>query len=355
MRLLLTGILPGILALAVMAGCQALTWLAPAEKHSPLPPEIDRLVMEPVMRSVGVNLSDEQLTLFQTELMEAMNAHEGLSVLEVPPSYLPNTAVMAGVLRHYQFSEQWRGGGFLLRSIVLTLDFIVRPMEGKGELSRGSRTITWQKVYPPEAENPEGAEIPEADEDLKAAVRELGAGLAENQRPVPLPAPIVVDDAREIGSGKAWGVPALLKGNRYARGGVYEQARSLWRVVLFNPEGNEPAGESLYRLTDRSLALLMQHGWSLEQVAVIEPLTRLGPLTLEDYREQLRQLRKGRLEDEGLILAVSEFHRERLHYNAGAAHGNLGMLFALEARYDLATYHLARAYLHNPAGGYLDL
>ena len=91
-----------------------------------------------------------------------------------------------------------------------------------------------------------------------------------------------------------------------------------------------------------------------------EILRRLRPLIDEDpedlleFRNLVREELGGFHQIEPTLLKVADHHRDTRHLNMAAAHRNLAVLYWIESRFDLVTYHLARAQANYPQEEFME-
>jgi hypothetical protein len=335
----------GWLLLAAPPACVSSWVVKEVERPALLPAEVDSLVPRPFENAARVEMNAAELALLDKHLAAALNASARVRTFPEPPTRLPNSAWLAGVLNAYRVDEQ-AAEGFTLRTIELEAALRVLSLEDASLLVATSRRLSYQKVYPA------GSPLSALELDLENAVRELAGELAAALLPGTPEAPIVLWDARDPLTGDSFASPTLVRGNRYAVGLRFRRARLAWQQVLFDP-GDE-GGERRYRVTERTLGQLRQQGVSEGEIARLAPLASESALGLVDFRRMLRERLDGGVEQEGLILTLSDQQADILHMNTAAAHANLASFYRLEKRYDLTAFHLARAYAHDPRDSVLS-
>ena len=328
-----------MLSLLNVAACTE-SWVIVNPQLPPrLPPEVDSVVLRPAKMAARLRMNEGDLALFDKYLRAAFAGKQRLRTFDQPPTTLPNTVLVAGYLRDYGVKEQ-RGEGLMLRTIELDAEVTVMPVEGEERITQLRRRLAYQRIYPDAA--PAGA-LPL---DLENAMRELADLLAEAVEPTAQPDSILLEAGRDPISGERLGHPALVKGNRFAVAKSYARAKQAWHSVLFDPSNREL--ERTYRITERTLNQLRFLGTDEAVLDKLRPLAAEPEMTLVQFRARLRQQLGGVVENEGVVLTLADRMAAYSHLNLAAAHVNLAHLYRLEKRHDLSTFHLARAYAHNP-------
>ncbi|HEX7926390.1 MAG TPA: hypothetical protein VF678_02295, partial [bacterium] len=167
-------------------------------------------------------------------------------------------------------------------------------------------------------------------------------------------------------SGEDWSLPALNKAIGYATDRRDGDALRQWALVLFNPEEQGPlipipfhdkdpipAGVQ-FRVSERTMAWLRDRALDDETLGKLQPMTKLRPLEQVPFREALRKALGGSTPLESTVLQLSDYHADHVHLNLYAAHLDLYRMYLRDKRFDVASYHLARAYAHYPMAELLE-
>ena len=308
---------------------------------------VDSIVVEPFARggrlagwTTGINSAD--LKLFQVKLIAQIKARPYLRIYAEPPTELANTLIIAGRLTAFEVQDL-PGKNLFLRAIHLGVEIELRPADRNEATHKIRRHMTYQKVYLPDET------IPVAAFDLEKAAGEMAELIAEAIFPTGMEGDLPLGEARDPFTGEVQAHPALLSGNAHAVGHRYSSALEKWRLVLFDPSQSvEEDEEELFRISRRTLLELGKQGLEDQLLRSLEPMMDYDPMDLEDFREALRETLGGFNKLEPKILTTANHERDRMHLNLAAAHGNLATLYWYLSHYDLAVYHLARAWVNYP-------
>ncbi len=334
-----------LLLLSALGGCGFLSFEVPRDPPL-IPEEVDSLVLPPFATAANVEINPVDLAKLDQRVRELLSTRDRFRLFETPPIRLPNTAVVKGILEEFSLREK-PGKGVYLRTIDLEAELSVYLLDEEEPLARLRRRISYQKAYP----GTDGVSAPGFD--LESAFRELAQLLVEGLDPLQPGGEVGLQDARDPNSGADLTHPALHKGNRYAMEGQIGLAIQMWQRVLFDP--TEEVGEQrTYRITTRTLNQMRRVGVEEDLLERLQPLMGESPLTLVPFRKVLRAGLNGTHEREGLILTMADLNAASLHSNVAAAHANLGSYYRARKRHDLASFHLARAYAHNPDPALLE-
>jgi hypothetical protein len=207
------------------------------------------------------------------------------------------------------------------------------------------RAVSWQKAYA-------GAPVSGLALDLEDAVRELGRQFAQALAPIPQQGVLVLRDGRDAHSGSGEANAGLIKGNRFAVAGHLERATLAWQQVLFDPalQGDGRA----YQITAQTVNQLRAAGMAEDVLGRLQPLVGESPLPLVAFRRRVRGAAGEVLPNEGLVLTLADAQAGRAHRSLAAAHENLALVFGLEGRDDVAAYHWAHAWAHDPDPALLE-
>lgn len=334
-----------LLLLSALGGCGFLSFEVPLEPPL-IPEEVDSLVFSPFANAANVEINPVDLAKLDKRVRELFSTRERFRLFETPPTRLPNSAVVKGNLEAFSLQDK-PGKGVYLRTIDLGAELSVYLLAGEEPLARVRRRISYQKAYPSAA----GVSAPGFD--LESAFRELAQLLVEGLAPQEQEVEVGLQDARDPASGADLTLPALRKGNRYAMDGQIGLAIQMWQRVLFDPTPEE-GEERTYRITTHALNQMRRAGVEEDLLERLQPLMGQSPLTLVPFRKALRAGLDGIQEREGLILTMADLNAASLHSNVAAAHANLGSYYRVRKHYDLASFHLARAYAHNPDPAMLE-
>ncbi len=323
--------------LAGNAACHPAVRLEPSIVHGALAPEVDSVVVRPFEKAARVDLNAADLAALTQHLREALDARERLHSFAAPPTLLPNTVVLAGRLDRFAITER-KGDGLTLRTIELEAELRVLPPQGDTPQRVLRRAVAWQRLYP--------GTVSGLPLDLDLAVRELSEQLAQALAPQ-LPGPGQrLWDGRDPRTGVGTSHAALLKGNQFAGAGFFEKAIQSWQRVIFDP--SLQAGATLYQVTPATLQQLRNAGLSEDVLGRMQPLVGPSPKNVAEFRRALHAAVGGILPNEGLVLTAADTRTANTHRNLSAAHANLATVYELQGRDDLAAYHWAHAWAHNP-------
>jgi tetratricopeptide (TPR) repeat protein len=308
---------------------------------------VDSIVVLPYVLAEGLKtpLNSTQVKLFQELLIAQLELNPNLRVFEEPPTKLPNTLIIEGRLTKFEV-EDLPGTEFFLRAIHMTVEWRFRTGEQTSTSRLVRRQLSFQKIYPPDIA------VPTLDFDLHNAVNEITVQLGEVMYPTPLEGRIPIADASDPVTREELGHPLLLRGNKMAAKGRFDKAKRLWRLVLFNPV--LPEEEELFRISQRTLLLLQNQGVEDDIIRRLRPLMREDPEDLLEFRSLVRRALGGFHQIEPTLLKLADHHRDTRHLNMAAAHRNLAVLYWIESRNDLATYHLARAQANYAREEYME-
>jgi hypothetical protein len=328
-----------------------------------LGPAVDSVVVRPFVLAPRVALNDVDLALFQRHLRQALEDGGRIRSFDTPPTRLPNTVLISARVERADVAER-EAPGLYLRTIELAAELAVHPArrsdarsDAQSSARAGPRAepataspgepageaawtlrgeVAWQKIYA-------GGPVSGLALDLEDAVRELAGVLARALDPAPLEAPLALrdDDGRDA---------ALARGNRHAAEGKLRHAKLAWQHALFDPAPR--ADEDVYQVSALTLNHLRAAGQAEPALERLETLTALEPLPLPAFRERLHEALEDAAADGApdlnALLPLTEARASATHRTLAAAHENLGTVYALEARGDLAAYHWARAWAHDP-------
>lgn len=335
------------IALLLAQGCSGGMYIRDPE-FEPLYGEIvDSIVVLPYVLADGLKtpLNSTQVKLFQELLIAQLEGNQNLRVFEEPPTKLPNTLIIEGRLTEFEV-EDLPGTEFFLRAIHMTVEWRFRTGEETSTSRQIRHRMSFQKIYP------QDTPVPTLDFDLHNAVSEITLQLGEIMYPTPIEGDIPLADASDPVTGQELGHPLLLRGNEMAAKGRFDKAKQLWRLVLYDPV--LPKEEDLFRISQRTLLLLRQQGVDDDILRRLRPLMNEDPEDLLDFRNLVREELGGFHQIEPTLLKVADHYRDARHLNMAAAHRNLAVLYWIESRYDLVTYHLARAQANYPNEEYMD-
>jgi hypothetical protein len=303
---------------------------------------VDSLVIPPFERGYGVQINAPDLNQFH-DRFEAALVTPGRKAYPSTPTTLPNTVTLSGTLLGYDTHEQSAEGMFL-RTIDVVLEVLVRVGNEKEPALRLIGDYSYQKLY----RTAEG--IPALEFDLGNAAREATGVIAGVLAP-PKAEPLRPETAVDSPSGIDYSHPWLAHGNREAREGHNERAIATWSLLLFNPV--LPDNEDGFRVSERTLAHLQQAGASATELAALKPLARRRSVSLETLQQQVVKALGPNSPLEPKVLQLSDESADRVQMNLSRAHYNLGIVYRQLRRFDLAAFHLCRAYGYDPKPEYL--
>ena len=344
-KLLLCALLA--LVLLVAQGCSSQRIIREVQFEPLYGEVVDSIVVEPYSLADGLKtpINSTQLKLFQELLVSQLEALPQLRVFEEPPTKLPNTLIIQGRLAEYEV-EDLPGEEFFLRNIHMAVEWRFRRGDENSTSRQIRRKLSLQKIYPP------NTPVPALDFDLHNLISEITVQISEIMYPTPIEGGIRLADAKDPDNGQELGHPKLLRGNEMAAEGLFEKAAALWRMVLYDP--TQPEEEELFRVSRRTLLLLAEKDVDGDLIERMEPLTKLDPEDLLDFRDSIREALGGFNRIEPTILKLADHHRDTRHLNMAAAHRNLAVLYWIHNRFDLMSYHLARAQANYPNEEYLE-
>lgn len=336
-----------VLVLVPVHGCSSWARLGDPELKPLYGEVVDSIVVLPYTTADGlkVSLNSTQLKLFQELLVAQLEARPNLRLFEEPPTELSNTLLIESRLTHFDV-EDLPGKEFSLRNIHLRVEWRFRTADQDSTSRVVRRRLSYQRIYPPETT------VPALDFDLQGAVSDITAQIVEIMYPTPAEEGLRLADARDSATGEIMGHPLLLRGNGYAAEGRLEKAKDSWRRVLFDP--TQPEAQELFRISPRTLLLLRQAQVEDDIIDRLRPLTEEEPQDLLDFRDSMRKELGGFHQIEPTVLKLANHHKDTRHLNMAAAHRNLAMVYRLEKRIDVMSYHLARAQANYPHEEYLD-
>ncbi|MCH8882738.1 MAG: FolB domain-containing protein [SAR324 cluster bacterium] len=161
-----------------------------------------------------------------------------------------------------------------------------------------------------------------------------------------------IEAALDPDTGEEMATPLLTKGNRFAGEGAVDQAIYYWELSLYAPE--EESVPELYKLTRRTLNLLRGEGIAEETLEALTGLVDAPPVDFVDFRSAVRRALRAKIPEEAQILKLSSIRLNHAHYSLAAAHLNLARAYRPRRQFDLAAYHFAMAFAHNPSEAALD-
>ncbi len=322
-----------LLCTLLLTGC----W-GQAQRPDVLGPVVDSIVVQPFEKALAIKLNSADLALFQELLVAEFRTRPTVRVFPRPPTTLPNTAVITGLLTHFEDREQ-SGEGLFLRTLNLSVTLLVRLGADKDPAITVQRDYTYQRVYPA------GMAVTTFEFDLHNAVQELCASLGESLMPGP-PQKLVLERAVDQGTGQDFSHPYLAKGINEAQAGRYDNAITEFSLALYDPGG--PTGERRYRVSDRTLERLAQRDVGPEPLAKLKPLTKLNPMTLVPFRAEVRKVLGEESPLEPQVLQMADAQRDKVELNLARAHENMARVYHVLKRLDLEAYHLSRAYAWDP-------
>lgn len=340
----LTAALVAALGLAACRGTAKSPARSDALRGEALGPVVDSIVVPPFERGPGVQINPLDLNLFRDQLEAQLTAGGQRKAYPAPPTTLANTVTLSGTLAGYEVREQ-TGDGMFLRSIDMAVRVAVRIGADKEPALTLSRDYSYQKLY----RTTQG--VAALEFDLHNAAREVTGSIAKTLVPGKSEAPRL-ESATDAGSGENYSHPWLVRGNREAGFARYDRAISAWSLLLFNPA--VPDSEDRYRVSDRTLARLRLAGASDQDLAALKPLTSRDGEELEDLRERVVQALGPKSTLEPKVLQLSDEEADRIQLNLSRAHYNLSSVYLFFGRYDLAAFHLSRAYGYDPKPEYLN-
>jgi len=326
---------------ALSGGCALQRGVFPPDEA--LGAGVDSVTVRTGTPPAAVTLGAADRSLFRDALEEALKARPGLHTFAQPPTTQPNSALLEATFSQYAVREQ-PGDGLYLRTVDLTADVSVTLGGEKTPTLRASREISYQIAYSPEQT------LPTPDFDFARAARELAGQIAEYLAPTE-PATFELEWARERATRKDWSHPLLVRGNYYAGLGRAADAIGAWRLVLFEPEFNGYSREirpHVYRVSERGLAQLAALGMTPEQVEQLRPLLQERGMNLIPFRDAVRKRLGPDSPLEPAAIQNADMGPDIVHFNLAATHLNLARAHLLTHRYDVASYHLTRAYAHDP-------
>ena len=305
---------------------------------------VDSIVVLPFERGPSVQINASDLNLFRDQFESQLAERPRLKAYPKPPTTLANTVIFAGKLLGYEVREQTAEGMFL-RSVNMTVEVTVRVGADKEPALTLSRDYAYQKLY----RTTEGAAALEYD--LRNAAREVMGAIANVL--VPLQAePPHLEAALDTNAGVNYSHPWLVRGNRDAGFGRYESAIATWSLLIYYPV--LPDMKDQYRVSDRTLARLRAAGVSEKEIETLRPLTRHAGRSLETLRDEVVDTLGPNSTLERQVLQLSDEAADRIHINLARAHQNLSQVYLASRRFDVAAYHLSRAYGYDPQAAYLE-
>lgn len=336
------------LALAACHASASRSSRSEAIKGQALGPVVDSLVIPPFARGPGVQINAADLDLFRAQLEEQLTARPGLKAYPAPPTTLANTVTLNGTLAAFEVHEQTEAGMFL-RTIDTILNVAVRIGADKDAALKLSRGYSYQKLY-------RTGQAAALEYDLHNAAREATGAFAATLTPGKAANPDL-QAAVDTGTGNNYSLPLLTRGNREARFGRYDKAIAAWSLLLYNPAPG--SRDERYRVSDRTLVRLASDGATPAELDALKPLAGRGAESLENFRERVAEALGPNASLEPKVLQLSDENADRILLNLARAHYNLGSVYKQERRYDLAAYHLSRAYAYDPTpklmGAWLQL
>lgn len=335
------------LAALVGSGCGKGFVIDEPTRRARFGPVVDSVVVEPFLRGpqLATEINTSDFSEFERQLAEEVGTRPFLKTFAEPPTELPNTLILQGILTQFQV-EELAGEEFSLRNIHVAVELRARTADQTSAGITIVRRLSYQKVYLP------SDRIPVLAFDLHNAAKEMARLLVEAFFPEEVAGGIPLEMAVDPVTGDELGHPTLIKGNKFAVAKRFARAKRLWQVLLFSPTQRQK--EPLYKVTPRTLHLLKKKGVEEGVLERLTPLTREDPEDLVEFREMLHEVMGRDADLEKLLFPLADHKKDRTHLNLAAAHGNLAILFWLDGRYDLTSYHLAKAYANYPKPKYLE-
>ncbi len=342
--LLAAALLATALLLTACSGGTPAPARSEALRGQALGPVVDSIVFPPFERGPGVQINALDLNQFREQLEAQVLTRPGVKAYASPPTTLANTVTLSGKLLGYDVQEQTAEGMFL-RTIAMSVAVDVRIGGDKDPALVLLRDYSYQKLYL----STEG--VAALEFDLRNAAREVTGALAHVLVPGKSESP-ELRSAYDIDSGEYYSHPLLVRGNREAGFGRYTPAVASWTQLIYDPV--QPETSDRFRVSERTLAHLQREGVAQKELDALQPLTHQGGRSLETLRDEVRRALGPNSALEPKVLQLSDQAQDRIQINLSRGHYNLGEIFRLSRRYDVAAYHLAHAYAFDPQAFYLD-
>ncbi len=236
------------------------------------------------------------------------------------------------------------------RTLTLQVEIQVRHATSQKILYQNLEKIAFQQTY---FGKEQVSLAPDSNDEIERLGQLLFKRFLDKLNPAFQNQTLVLESGS---SSLVWGLfpkehSGILKGNRYALEGNYEQALKTWSYVTFFPS---PFGtkefftfdDTFYEKTRMAQipniileTLLPYHGqtFSLEQINALLPKI----MTRQDFIEHANVIK---------IHARQEKNQDNV--NLAAAHYNLGSVYQIQGKLELASYHFARANAYHPRQKY---
>jgi len=309
-----------------------------------LGPVVDSVVVRPFESGAGIRINAADLNLFRDQFEKQLLVRPRLRAYSSPPTMLANTVILSGKLLGYEVREQTADGMFL-RTIATTVEVAVQVGAEQKPALVLRRNASYQKLYL----HTEG--VAALEYDLRNAAREATGSIARVLVPGEAETP-VLQSAVDADTGEDYSHPWLVRGNREAGFGRYDRAIASWSLLVYQP--TRPEKSDRFRVSERTLARLQDEGAPQEQLDALRPLAQQRGRSLESLRDELTEALGPDSGLEAKVLQFSDEAQDRIQVNLSRAHYNLGAVLLPFRRYDIAAYHLARAYAFDPRPVYLD-
>lgn len=310
-----------------------------------LPPRINTIVIEPFSQNFSAEIASADVTYLQNELRKQLESRPDMLTVDEPPHELPSVAFLSGTVTGFQVRER-QGDGIYVRSIEMSASIEIRFQASNDPPLRIDRKYSFQKVYLPQET------VSTVLFDTQNALMELADTFVQALLPIVDTESMVIEDATDPDTRLKYAIPALANGNRYAAQNRFEKAILLWELVLYQPEyGAEDAG---YRIARRALFYLGEEGMDDAELDRLRPLAASAPVTFVELRTNIRSELGEVSSMEDRILALANERENRIHLNIASAHHNLAEYYKFHKQKDLASFHYAMAYAHNPSDQNLD-
>ncbi len=333
-----------LLLALLLPGCTPRLFKAAPPPSETFGPAVDSVVVEPFALEKEASLNPADQAMFREQMEAEMRNKQGIRIFPRPPTTLANTAVLQATLTRYKVREQ-TADAFFLRTIDVGVRVQARLGNEKSPSITLTRAVSYQRVYPG-SQNVAALEF-----DLHNAATELAQMVAEALVPSETSGLTLVRAVDKV-SGDDWSLPNLNKAIDYATRRKDRDALRMWSLVLFNPDTPDGSGE--FRVSERTMAWLRDRAVDEESLTKLTPLLKVKPLELVAFRDRVRKALGGETALESLVLQLSDTHADHIHLNLYAAHLDLYRLYLRDKRYDVASYHLSRAYAHYPRPELLD-
>lgn len=308
-------------------------------------PRIEAVVVPPFTRAEGVQINPDDMEFLRQRLREILERHPPLETFDEPPDELPGVATLRTEFTRYRV-EEVGGDAFYLRTIDLGIRIAIEFQASEDEPLEIRKAYSYQKLYLPEQD------VTALLFDLQTALIETAALVEIELFPGEPPDETTIEAALDPDTGEEMATPLLTKGNRFAGKGAVDQAIYYWELSLYAPE--EESVPELYKLTRRTLNLLRGEGIAEETLEALTGLVDAPPVDFVDFRSAVRRALRAKIPEEAQIIKLSSIRLNHAHYSLAAAHLNLARAYRPRRQFDLAAYHFAMAFAHNPSEAALD-